>query len=388
MQLGDVTCTPGMVKASNRISIDDFFSVKIWTVILVILLGIFLSFLSIYIAAVTALGAVIVGGFLCIQCFNGYYISYIEEKAGKLEIRSDNVVLVVGGARGLGLLLVKRFLEGTSCKVCVIDIRAIDGLEGWYKSQTGLANFADRFYSYVSDVSDAALFLSRIKDVEISVGKITVLVNCVGINHSALLSKTNYSSMRKVLDVNLISYLLAMRIVMGLRAKESLYIVNVASVLGMVSPANLSLYSASKAAIISVHESVSHEIRQLKQNIRMLLVNLGQLDTVLFENVQPPREFLAPVLSHKNVSGAIFRRISSGVGGEMVMPMYGRYLGLLRVVPFFVADILRWASKVDESVKEKEGSGGDEEKTIDEHFQEVLGEDVYREWNLVSKSDT
>ena len=143
-------------------------------------------------------------------------------------------------------------------------------------------------------------------------------------------------------------------------------IVTVSSVLGHLGAANLSAYTASKAALLALHSSLRAELAQHPhgQEIKTILVTPGQMSTQMFAGVKTPSSFLAPLLAPVDVAKEIISMIEKGDGGEVAVPLYSRYIQVLGVLPVGIQAMIRRWSGVDKAL-EKAGlvaRGHDNEK--------------------------
>lgn len=133
-------------------------------------------------------------------------------------------------------------------------------------------------------------------------------------------------------------------------------IVTVASVLGRLGAANLTDYAAAKAGLIALHASlraelISHNALPGSENVRTVLVTPGQLGTNLFAGVQTPSSFLGPVVEAPELAREIVRVLDEGVSGEISLPLYAKWVGVLQVLPFSLQRVARWASGVDTAME-------------------------------------
>lgn len=133
-------------------------------------------------------------------------------------------------------------------------------------------------------------------------------------------------------------------------------VVTVASVLGRLGAANLTDYAAAKAGLIALHASLRAELVSPNapagaENIRTVLVTPGQLGTALFAGVQTPSSFLGPVVEAPELAREIVRAIDEGVSGEISLPLYAKWVGILQVLPFSLQRLARWASGVDTAME-------------------------------------
>lgn len=126
-------------------------------------------------------------------------------------------------------------------------------------------------------------------------------------------------------------------------------IVTISSVLAHLGAANLSDYTASKAALLALHSSLRAELARnpQAQNIRTILCTPGQLSTPMFARVRTPSSFFAPVVAPVDVAKEIIKMVDRGESGEIAVPLYARWIGWLSVLPVGVQSIVRAWSGVD-----------------------------------------
>ena len=145
--------------------------------------------------------------------------------------------LVTGGASGLGAASAAK-LRADGLTVTTLDLR-------------GEADV-------IADVTDEA----ALRRVAAEIGPVDVLVNSAGIvGASKPLLETTTEEWRRVFDVNVLGTVHTMRIfVPGMRERGWGRVVNVASMAGKDGNPNLSVYSASKAAVIGLTKSAGKEL--------------------------------------------------------------------------------------------------------------------------------
>ena len=145
--------------------------------------------------------------------------------------------LVTGGASGLGAATATR-LRAEGVTVTTLDVSAPADV--------------------VADVTDEAL-LRRLAD---GIGPVDVLVNSAGIlGANKPLLETAAEEWRRVFDVNVLGTVNTMRIfVPGMCERGWGRVINFASMAGKDGNPNLSIYSASKAAVIALTKSAGKEL--------------------------------------------------------------------------------------------------------------------------------
>jgi 3-oxoacyl-[acyl-carrier protein] reductase len=144
--------------------------------------------------------------------------------------------LVTGGASGLGAATAER-LRADGLSVTTLDLRGAD---------------------ITADVTDE----DALRQVSDEIGPVDVLVNSAGIvGPNKPLVDTTPAEWRRVFDVNVLGTVNTMRVfVPGMRERGWGRVVNFASMAGKDGNPNLSVYSASKAAVIGLTKSAGKEL--------------------------------------------------------------------------------------------------------------------------------
>ncbi|KAI9816079.1 MAG: hypothetical protein M1832_005162 [Thelocarpon impressellum] len=256
----------------------------------------------------------------------------------------NEVVVVTGGARGLGLLVAEVYgMRGAS--VAVLDVRRLDG------EARGIA-------FYECDVGDRKQVEAAAKRIEQDLGTPTILINNAAVVHGKPLLELSPSEIEQTFRVNLLSHYHTLQVFLPgmLASATGGTIVTVSSVLGQLGASRLSDYAASKAALLALHSSLTAELAP-HPRIKTVLVAPGQLSTPLFRGVRTPSAFLAPVVEAVDVAKEVIAFVDGGRGGEIRLPLYARWVGWWAVLPPGVQRALRWAAGVDRAMERFVGRG-------------------------------
>jgi 3-oxoacyl-[acyl-carrier protein] reductase len=164
----------------------------------------------------------------------------------------DKVVMVTGGAAGIGRVTAEAFArEGARLAIC--DLNPEAGVEA-VKALGPAASFEP------VNVADEAAVSKWADLVAQRCGRIDILVNNAGITRDALLLRMKESDWDLVLSVNLKGAFLCTKAVARYMAQQrSGRIINVASVVGVVGNAGQANYVASKAGLIGLTKTVARE---------------------------------------------------------------------------------------------------------------------------------
>ena len=164
----------------------------------------------------------------------------------------DQAALVTGAASGMGLATVRRFLDAGWA------VLGLDREEG--RLEELARDLGDGFVPVVADVTDAPT-LRPVLSSRIGPYPLRAVVNAAGIYPPTTLENVTEELFRRIFDVNVLGVLNVCQAALPhLRAARGGGIVNFASVDALaVSPGQL-VYSASKAAVMSLTRSLAHEL--------------------------------------------------------------------------------------------------------------------------------
>lgn len=254
-----------------------------------------------------------------------------------------DIVLITGGASGLGKEIVSRFVA-RNAKVVVLDVVVPEESEQ-------IANV----HYYQCDVSDRNQVIKCQRQIVQEIGKVTILINNAGITTGKSLLHLSYEEIERTLKVNLLSSFYTIKIFLpDMLELHRGYIITIASVLGYMSPSRLSAYGASKSGLIALHESLTYELGPPSINptgVKTLLICPGQLKTRMFRGVQTPSSLLAPELDPSYVAKNVLKAVELGRRGEIKLPFYGNILPVFRAVPWPIVEVARYYSGIDQSMK-------------------------------------
>ena len=159
----------------------------------------------------------------------------------------DEVILVTGAAKGIGLATVKRLAaQGASVILNVHhEIEAAD----W---QALTAEYP-RLTQLVGDVSDDQTAADLIETVMTNFGRLDGLVNNAGVTHDQLLTRLHAEDFMSVIQTNLLgTFNMTKYALKVMQRQRQGAIVNVASVVGLHGNIGQANYAASKAGIIGL----------------------------------------------------------------------------------------------------------------------------------------
>lgn len=184
------------------------------------------------------------------------------------------VALVTGGARGIGRAICEAMADA-GARVAVADLNAADAA-ATAKAIGGMA--------VSMDVTDFGKIKSGVQFVEDAMGGIDILVNNAGIFNMASIDKVTPEDYRRQYDVNVGGTIFTCQaVVPGMKKRGGGCIINFSSQAGRRGEAYVLLYCSTKAAVISVTQSLALELAG--DNIRVNAVAPGVVDTPMWDVV-------------------------------------------------------------------------------------------------------
>ncbi|TPW22035.1 MAG: short-chain dehydrogenase/reductase SDR [Elusimicrobia bacterium] len=169
----------------------------------------------------------------------------------------DKTVLVTGAASGIGRKLAHDLYWDEKCRLILVDIDA-EALEV-LKNELEPEGEGDRVAAFVCDIGSSESVARLARDA--GTGPLDVLVNNAGVARLGSFEKTDFSEFERVVRVNLLGTARVTKAFLPrlLEAKNA-FIVNVASMAGLVSAPGMSAYVASKFGVVGFSEALHAEL--------------------------------------------------------------------------------------------------------------------------------
>ncbi|WP_067668344.1 SDR family oxidoreductase [Nocardia miyunensis] len=237
-----------------------------------------------------------------------------------VSIIHGKVVVITGGARGIGLSTAKA-LRKLGAKIAIGDID-----ETAVKESGAAADF--EHYGPL-DVTDQRSFTDFLDEVERQLGPIDVLINNAGIMPTGRVIDEPDALTRRILEINVYGVILGSKLALArMLPRHSGHIVNIASLAGETHVPGLATYNASKHAVLGFTDTLREEYHGSGVAISSVLPTLTNTD--LGSGVTAPK--LLRAAEPEEVAAAIVKMLASRRSKVRVTTVAGvisRFFGLL-----------------------------------------------------------
>jgi 3-oxoacyl-[acyl-carrier protein] reductase len=170
-------------------------------------------------------------------------------------------VIVSGGSRGLGLAMA-RVLAAAGYRVIAVARGNTDELGAASRAAAEAGRGAIEFRA--CDLSDLKLIAPLVKTLRAEFGALYGLINNAGLGTGGLLSAMRNQDIQRLIELNTVSpILLSKYVVRSMMTERDGRIVNIASIVATTGYSGLSVYSATKAALLGFTRSLAREVGPL-----------------------------------------------------------------------------------------------------------------------------
>jgi NAD(P)-dependent dehydrogenase (short-subunit alcohol dehydrogenase family) len=197
----------------------------------------------------------------------------VKDLAGK------NAV-VTGAASGIGFALASRALA-LGMRVVMADIEEATLHEA---TRDATDRFGGESRAVVADVSLVEDLMHLKEEAESLFGPTDILFNNAGVTIGPRRSwEVSLDDWRWLLDVNLWGVIYGLHtFVPDMIARNSGYVVNTASMAGLLPSSSMAPYAASKHAVVGISESMFRDLEAMGSKVRVSVLCAGPVETRLF----------------------------------------------------------------------------------------------------------
>ncbi len=203
---------------------------------------------------------------------------------------AKKVALITGGVGELGRAIGEQLLEN-DYMVAAMDLNAGSvSAKQWTRSLNGSRK---NLMIISGDVTDYESCLNVVQQVEVSLGKVDILVNCAGITRDGTLRNMSKQQWDDVLNANLDSvFHMSRHVVNGMLERGFGRIVNIASVNGVKGQYGQTNYSSAKAGMHGFTMALAQEVA--RKGVTVNSVSPGYMNTSMVSSV--PEDVLNQII--------------------------------------------------------------------------------------------
>lgn len=252
---------------------------------------------------------------------------------------------VTGAASGLGLAFARE-LAAAGWQLGLLD-RDPGRLAQAAQSLTAAG--AGAVHTWSCDVTDEAAFGGAVHDAIERLGGLDVMINNAGVAVAGRFDETPLTDWQWALGINVLGVVIGSQAVLPtLRTQNSGLILNVASAAGFASGPKMSAYNASKAAVISLTETLQQEFHGT--GMRAAVAMPGFFPTNLLDAARAPADAMSAArkLMHRSTytaEQAAADILAACARGAVHVVVPRQYVLLWRLKRFFPTWFLGWLPK-------------------------------------------
>ncbi len=217
---------------------------------------------------------------------------------------NGRVVLITGGASGIGKIMGRLALEKGAAHLVLWDRDAAALAE----TAAGWAFAASRIHTRQIDLTQTARLAGACQDLLASLGHVDILINNAGIVTGKLFQDYTHAEIDATMQVNILACMHLTRLLLPqMLARGAGHVCNIASAAGLISNPRLSVYCASKWALIGWSESLRLEMEMQRSKVKVTTVAPYYIHTGMFAGVRSLMPILDPAATARRIVRAVER---------------------------------------------------------------------------------
>lgn len=250
---------------------------------------------------------------------------------------NKDVLVITGGATGIGKCFVELVSRRYGARIAVLDIAE--------PTYAPASDGAPEILYVRTDVTNAESVAAAHAKIRETFGESpSYVVSCAGIAIGGSLLQVSQASFARTFDINaLANVTLAKEFLPHMIQNNHGHYMTVASSASYCSLPMLGAYSMSKTAALAFHETLRAELRVVYKapRVRTSVVTPTKVRTLLGHALKDSdNEFLMPVLEPVEVAEAMADTIHGGLGASISQPLLTNVLPYLRAFPEWFRGLL------------------------------------------------
>ncbi|MGL6268687.1 MAG: SDR family oxidoreductase [Chitinophagaceae bacterium] len=234
----------------------------------------------------------------------------------------DTTVLITGGASGIGRLMGELCLQKGAKRLIIWDKDT--------ETLTATINdFRNKGYEVVStliDITQTEIVIETARQILKSFGPVDILINNAGIVVGKFFEEQSHAEIDKTMQINTQAMMhITREFLPAMLSAQKGHIVNIASAAGLAANPQMSVYVASKWAVIGWSETLRLELESKSKDLHVTTVTPFYISTGMFEGVKSP---IVPIVKPESAA----RQIISAIEKNKV---FCRMPWIVYLMPFF-----------------------------------------------------
>lgn len=220
---------------------------------------------------------------------------------------AGKTMLVTGGSRGMGKLFCAYGVdEGAKIIIWATNEKIMQ------ETADELTHRGGNVFTYKVDISDRKAIESTAENVIKNHGTVDILINNAGIVVGAYFLDHTNEQIERIMRINSEALMYICKAFLpGMIAKGEGRIVNMASAAGLLANPRMSVYCASKWAVIGWSDSLRLELEQQGyKNIKVTTITPGYIDTGMFTGARAP--LMTPILKPETLARKVWVSMKQG----------------------------------------------------------------------------
>lgn len=208
-----------------------------------------------------------IGNFIKGMAISTYYIIkaillFFVPKCLLAKDVSKDIVLITGGASGLGRLFALKFAKrGATVVIWDLNLAGLEETTKMVEELRSKKEKAGKCYHYVVDISRRENVYAAAERVKQEIGDVTIIVNNAGVVNGRRFMELQDEKIIKTFEVNALAHFWIIKAFLPAMMENNRgHLVSVASIAGLIGAYQLTDYCASKFAAVGLEESLRLEL--------------------------------------------------------------------------------------------------------------------------------
>lgn len=217
----------------------------------------------------------------------------------------DSVVVITGGASGIGKIMGRRSLEKGAKALAIWDINQAN-LDGVVQEFSALGTVK----GYKVDVSDFDAVKAAYAEVVKEFGDVDILINNAGIiTTNKTFDQNTKADIDRTITINTIAPMyVALAMLPDMIKRDKGHICNITSAAGLLANPRMSVYVASKWGAMGWSDSMHIELKEMKSKVKVTTMAPYFINTGMFAGV---KSWFFPILDPEGVARRTINAIES-----------------------------------------------------------------------------